>query len=74
MGGRIAAFVLMHLSIFVVAPLIIVRLLDKLSEDRNVFTHEEQVRILDGIARIEERLERLEGHRPSEAGSVPARD
>jgi voltage-gated potassium channel len=60
-GGQILAFVLMHLSIFGVAPLIIVRLVDRLNENRDAFTHEEQVHILEGIARIEERLERLEG-------------
>ncbi len=55
-GGQVLAFILMHLSIFGIAPLIVVRLVDRLNEDRNAFTHEEQVRILDGIARIEEAL------------------
>src|SRR4029453_3227956 len=32
-GGQIVAFVLMHLSIFGVAPLIIVRLVDRLNEN-----------------------------------------
>jgi len=68
-GGQILAFILMHLSIFVVAPMIIVRLIDRLNEDRDAFTHEEQVHILDGIARIEERLKRLEGERSGAAGS-----
>lgn len=60
-AGRIVAVVLMHLSIFVVAPLIVVRLVDRLNENRDAFTHEEQLHILEGIARIEERLERIEG-------------
>ena len=55
-AGQILAFILMHISIFGVAPLIIVRLIDRLNEDRNAFTHEEQMRILDGIARIEKAL------------------
>jgi voltage-gated potassium channel len=59
-AGRIVAVVLMHLSIFVVAPLIVVRLVDRLNENRDAFTHEEQLHILEGIARIEERLERIE--------------
>jgi voltage-gated potassium channel len=60
-GGRLIAVSLMHLSIFVVAPLIVVRLVDRLNENRDAFTHEEQIHILEGIARIEARLDRLEG-------------
>jgi voltage-gated potassium channel len=59
-GGRIVAVTLMHLSIFVVAPLIVVRLVDRLNMDRDAFTHEEQVHILEGIARIEARLDAIE--------------
>lgn len=62
-GGRIVAVTLMHLSIFVVAPLIVVRLVDRLNENRDAFTHEEQVHILEGIARIEARLDALEKSR-----------
>lgn len=60
LGGRITAFVLMHLSIFGIAPLIIVRLVDRLNENRDAFTHEEQVHILEGIARLEDSVKRLE--------------
>ena len=60
-GGQILAFVLMHISIFGVAPLIIVRLVDRLNENRDAFTHEEQVHILEGLARIEAELKRLRG-------------
>ena len=59
-AGQILAVVLMHVSIFGVAPLIVVRLIDRLNEDRDAFTHEEQLHILEGIARIEARLDRLE--------------
>lgn len=59
-AGQVLAVILMHVSIFVVAPLIVVRLIDRLNEDRDAFTHEEQVQILQGISRIEERLTRLE--------------
>ena len=55
-GGMILSVLLMHASIFVIAPLIIVRLIERLNEDRLEFTHEEQERILA----LEERLERLE--------------
>jgi voltage-gated potassium channel len=59
-AGQFVAVALMHLSIFIVAPLIVVRLVDRLNEDRDHFTHEEQLHILEGIARIEARLEKLE--------------
>jgi voltage-gated potassium channel len=69
-GGQVLAFILMHLSIFVVAPMIVVRLIDRLNEDRDAFTHEEQVQILQGISRIEERLSRLEPDHPSAGPST----
>jgi len=62
-GGRALAFGLMHLSIFGIAPLIVVRLIDRLNEDRDAFTHEEQVQILAGIERIEAAIARLEAER-----------
>ena len=68
-GGRSLAFVLMHLSIFGIAPLIVVRLIDRLNENRDAFTHDEQVHILEGIARIEARLARME-----ERGSSTSRE
>jgi voltage-gated potassium channel len=60
-AGQFVAVALMHLSIFVVAPMIVVRLVDRLNEDRDSFTHDEQVQILEGITRIEARLDRIEG-------------
>lgn len=62
-GGQILAFILMHISIFVVAPLIVVRLIDRLNENRDAFTHEEQVHILEGIERIEAELKLLRAER-----------
>jgi voltage-gated potassium channel len=59
-GGMILSVVLMHASIFVIAPLIVVRLIERLNENRHEFTHEEQERILATLARLEERLERME--------------
>ncbi len=67
-GGQILAFVLMHISIFGVAPLIVVRLVDRLNENRDAFTHEEQVHILEGLARIEAELRRLRGESAEEPG------
>lgn len=60
LGGRMLALALMHMSIFVIAPLIVVRLIDSLNENRDAFTHEEQVQILEAINRMEERMKRLE--------------
>ncbi|MEA3008692.1 MAG: voltage-gated potassium channel [Sphingomonadales bacterium] len=63
-GGQMLAFVLMHLSVFCVAPLIVVRLIDRMNENRDAFTHEEQVLILEGLARIEAELARQRGEPP----------
>lgn len=59
-AGQMVAVVLMHLSIFVVAPLIVVRLIDRLNENRDAFTHEEQQQILETLNAIEARLAKLE--------------
>lgn len=73
-GGRALAVGLMHLSIFGVAPLIVVRLIDRLNQDRDSFTHEEQEQILAGIMRIEEALERagIAVRSKDDANVVPA--
>ena len=70
-GGHVLAFFLMHVSVFCVAPLIIVRLVDRLNENRDAFTHEEQTNILEGLARIEAELKRLRGE-PAAGQSDPA--
>ena len=59
-GGQILALTLMHVSIFIIAPLIVVRLIDRLNENRDAFTHEEQMHILDGIKRIEDQLRQIQ--------------
>jgi voltage-gated potassium channel len=58
--GRLLALGLMHVSIFVVAPMIIVRLIDRLNVDRDAFTHEEQAHILATIERVDARLAAIE--------------
>ena len=68
--GQILAVVLMHLAIFGVAPLIVVRLVNRMIDDQNAFTHEEQLAILEGIARLEEAVKRLEAER--HGGDPPA--
>jgi voltage-gated potassium channel len=66
-AGQILSLVLMHVSIFGVAPMIVVRLIDRLNEDRDAFTHDEQVRILETLARIEAKLQAQEAEaRPPE--------
>lgn len=59
-AGEMLALALMHLSIFGIAPLIVVRLIERINMDRDAFTHEEQVRILESLARLEEAVTRLE--------------
>ena len=51
-GGRIVAIVLMHSVVFIVAPIIIGRLLNKIMLDANQFTHDEQEQIKKDIAEI----------------------
>lgn len=72
-GGQALAFILMHLSIFGVAPLIIVRLVDRLNENRDAFTHDEQLQILESIARVEAAVKRLE-QRSNEADLALSRN
>jgi voltage-gated potassium channel len=55
--GRLLALGLMHLSIFGIAPLIVVRLIDRMNEDRDAFTHEEQQLIAERLERIEAMLQ-----------------
>jgi voltage-gated potassium channel len=70
-AGQMLAFFLMHVSVFCVAPLIVVRLVGRLNEDQNAFTHEEQVHILEGIARLEAAVARLEAERGAGEGGKP---
>lgn len=71
-AGQILSVALMHLAIFGVAPLIVVRLVNRMIDDQNAFTHEEQIQILEGIARLEEAVKRLEADR-DESGDQPDR-
>jgi voltage-gated potassium channel len=59
-AGQVLAFVLMHVSIFGVAPLIIVRLIERVSENRDLFSHEEQERTMALLTAIDQRLAKLE--------------
>lgn len=54
--GMVLAFVLTHLSIFIIAPLIIVHMTQRVLKDDNAWTHEEQEEIKQALLRIEEKL------------------
>ena len=61
LGGRIVGLVLMHSVIFVIAPLIIARLLTTIFVDANRFTNEEQEQIKKDIADVKAILQRERG-------------
>ena len=68
LGGRIVGLVLMHSVVFVIAPLIIARLLSVIFLDANKFTNEEQEQVKKDIAEIKAMLQRERG---TEASSSP---
>jgi voltage-gated potassium channel len=55
-GGRIVAMALMHLSVFIIIPLVVARIITNFIENRDAFTHHEQEEMLARLARIEARL------------------
>ena len=61
LGGRIVGLVLMHSVVFIVAPLIIARLLSGVFVDANKFTNEEQEQIKKDIAEIKAMLRHERG-------------
>jgi voltage-gated potassium channel len=61
LGGRIVAIVLMHSVVFVIAPLIIARLLSIIFIDANKFTNDEQEQIKKDVAEIKAMLQRERG-------------
>ena len=61
LGGRIVGLVLMHSVVFIVAPLIIARLLSSIFVDANKFTNEEQEQIKKDIAEIKAMLQHQRG-------------
>lgn len=54
--GRAVAFLLMHLAVFLIIPLIVARIITNVIEDSDRFTHAEQEEILTRLARIESKL------------------
>lgn len=58
-AGRLLGILFGHFWIFMVIPMIIANILMHLVEDRNLFTHEEQVEILERLKNIESRISDL---------------
>lgn len=59
LGGRITAVVLMCTSLLVIIPLIITRLVEKMLDDRDKFTHEEQTKLLKDVVWLKRKLKAL---------------
>jgi len=55
-GGRITAVVLMCTSLLVIIPLIITRLVEKMLDDRDKFTHEEQQELIENVRTVKNRV------------------
>ena len=53
--GRALGVALGHFWIFLIIPMIIANILMHLIEDRNAFTHEEQIEIIERLKRIDAR-------------------
>lgn len=56
-GGRIVGVFLMHIVPLVLVPMIVVRMMNKLIEDKNQFTDAEQQEIKQGIEAIKIKLD-----------------
>lgn len=56
--GRMAGVLFGHFWIFMVIPMIIANILLHLVEDRNAFTHEEQLEVLERLKNVEASLAR----------------
>ena len=54
-AGRAVGIALGHFWIFLIIPMIIANILMHLIEDRNAFTHEEQIEIIERLKRIDAR-------------------
>lgn len=55
--GKLDAVLLMHGSIFFIAPMVVVRLIEKVNIDRDAFTHDEQEAIKAEIRALRIALE-----------------
>jgi voltage-gated potassium channel len=55
-AGQILTVVWAHFAVLVLIPLFIGRLIVTMIEDKNKFTHEEQIELFDTVKRIEKKL------------------
>lgn len=55
--GRMVALLAMHVSIFVISPLVIARVINYVNRDKHQFTHEEQQDLVNRLERIEQLLQ-----------------
>jgi len=55
--GRIDAIVLMHIVPLFIAPIVVTRLVQRMIDNRNEFTHEEQIELLSSVRDIKKKLE-----------------
>jgi voltage-gated potassium channel len=56
-GGRIAAVVLMHVTLLFILPLLIGNICSRCIKDQNEFSHAEQEDLKAALRRLEQRLE-----------------
>ncbi len=55
-GGRVVAVILMHVVPLFFVPLVVVKLMNSLIEDKNQFTHDEQEQMRINIEKIKSKL------------------
>lgn len=72
-AGRLVALFAMHVSIFVISPLVIARVINYVNRDKHQFTHEEQQDLVDRLDRIEQLLLDKERHHSAELASSAER-
>lgn len=56
LGGRAIGVLLMHSVPLILAPLVVTRLIEKMMDERDKFTHEEQEQLLKDISYIKSKI------------------
>lgn len=56
-GGRLVGIGLMHIVPLILVPLVVVRMMNTLIEDKNQFSHDEQEGIKNSLSAIKKKLE-----------------
>ena len=60
LGGRVAAVVLMHVTLLFILPLLIGNICSRCIKDHNEFSHAEQEELKAALRRLEDKLDRAE--------------